>query len=533
MASTASDVAWATACPAPLAGFPSANWCIQKQLIHAGYPGASDAAVSSSIRQAIRGAAVTTIVCLQPESELHTLPAYMVDGIEALPSTISWLHFPVIDGSIAVDDELRALIERCLALLAKGDVLLVHCLGGHGRSGVVCACLAGALLGLSAPEALIHVKAAHDTREDPWAAGHRSPDTEEQVEQVSRMLAAGGCAYCRAASQIKGGLNNSLYRLAPGVVLKLYGPGTAHLTDRLREREMMHMLRLASPDGALSKRLLAALPGGHGHFEEWIEGTPMPFAQMVNPHGEGIATLLGRLHSTLLPAHIADGAEERFWGGMASWASALPDAWPACATAPGRSQLLLEVAWLRESGAVAPSPVTIIHKDVHGGNLLVQSDGRLQLIDLEFADAGPRAFDVANFFLECAFVEEDESWDWSRLPTATEQARFATAYATAYATANATANATARVQMGDGTAKGGVPAADEGELATEALLTEWSTGWPLVAHLWNILWALSTADATPAASVSDEMGFDYLGYATVRYERYLYEKRLAVRDATR
>ena len=40
----------------------------------------------------------------------------------------------------------------------------------------------------------------------------------------------------------------------------------------------------------------------------------------------------------------------------------------------------------------------------------------LRLIDYEFACVNPRAFDVANFFLECAFVEETEEWNWGRVP---------------------------------------------------------------------------------------------------------------------
>jgi hypothetical protein len=207
--------------PAPLDGFPAANW-LMRGLIHAGYPGASDDDAAASIRRAVLDAGTTTIVCLQSERELDSLPPYMGGSIKTLPPPLSWLHLPVVDGSTAADDELRGLIERCLALMAKGGVLLVHCLGGHGRSGVVCACLAGALLGLPASEALALVKRAHDMREDDWARQHPSPETSGQVAQVERLLAGGG-AYCRPSSQIHGGLTNRLYRIATDVALKLYG----------------------------------------------------------------------------------------------------------------------------------------------------------------------------------------------------------------------------------------------------------------------------------------------------------------------
>ena len=68
----------------------------------------------------------------------------------------------------------------------------------------------------------------------------------------------------------------------------------------------------------------------------------------------------------------------------------------------------------------------------------------------------------------------------------------------------------------------------------------------LVAHLWNILWALTTAfqsqaptlaassatsspPSTPADAVVGD-GFDYAAYATLRWERYLWEKERAGGD---
>ena len=70
----------------------------------------------------------------------------------------------------------------------------------------------------------------------------------------------------------------------------------------------------------------------------------------------------------------------------------------------------------------------------------------------------------------------------------------------------------------------------------EALLLEWTRGWGLVAHLWNICWSLHThagQAAAAATSQSDDDGgeqrappdaFDYLSYAASRWARYLHEK---------
>ncbi|MEM9843530.1 MAG: protein-tyrosine phosphatase family protein [Pseudomonadota bacterium] len=51
-----------------------------------------------------------------------------------------WVHFPVPDMSVPSPDQSRAWseVERLsLSVLRRGDRVLVHCLGGCGRSGMV------------------------------------------------------------------------------------------------------------------------------------------------------------------------------------------------------------------------------------------------------------------------------------------------------------------------------------------------------------------------------------------------------------
>lgn len=297
----------------PLAGYPTANWLLRGKIVHAGYPGASDHSLGLAIRTAVLEAGVTHVVCLQPFEELLPLPPYLAtldpaallhnkplgactaagqeSDLRLLP--ISWQHFPVADRGTTDDDQLRGLLEECLARIATGGVLLIHCMGGHGRSGVVCSCLAAALLNLSAVDALELVQTAHDMREDAWAKGHQTPETTQQRVQVERLLASrGGC--CKHSSRITGGANNTSFRLGEqGPVLKLYGAGAERLTDRPREQRLMRHLAVVAADGALCKRLVFVLPGEHGHVEEWIEG------EAEEPTGP--SPLAPRLTATLAP----------------------------------------------------------------------------------------------------------------------------------------------------------------------------------------------------------------------------------------
>ncbi len=50
---------------------------------------------------------------------------------------IDWLHFPVPDFGTPAGQDWPAVRDRALAVLAKGDRVLVHCYGGCGRSGMM------------------------------------------------------------------------------------------------------------------------------------------------------------------------------------------------------------------------------------------------------------------------------------------------------------------------------------------------------------------------------------------------------------
>ena len=52
-------------------------------------------------------------------------------------------------------------------MLAKGEVLYIHCTGGHGRTGTVCALLLASAYNLGAQESIGRVQAYHDTRQTP------------------------------------------------------------------------------------------------------------------------------------------------------------------------------------------------------------------------------------------------------------------------------------------------------------------------------------------------------------------------------
>ncbi len=82
-----------------------------------------------------------------------------------------WLHLPMRDLGLAGNLELfRDGIERIAQGVATGDVTLLHCAAGIGRTGTAAACLLKRL-GLPREQALQLVRAAGSSPESAVQSG--------------------------------------------------------------------------------------------------------------------------------------------------------------------------------------------------------------------------------------------------------------------------------------------------------------------------------------------------------------------------
>jgi hypothetical protein len=46
-------------------------------------------------------------------------------------------RFPTVDGGVWAEAELLKIIDAVEAALTEGQVIYLHCYGGHGRAGIV------------------------------------------------------------------------------------------------------------------------------------------------------------------------------------------------------------------------------------------------------------------------------------------------------------------------------------------------------------------------------------------------------------
>ena len=77
------------------------------------------------------------VISLTLQAELDRKGAGTL-GTDLQNESIPWLHLPVPDMGVPLDDIWPQAQAQGHATLAKGGRVLVHCFGGCGRSGMLC-----------------------------------------------------------------------------------------------------------------------------------------------------------------------------------------------------------------------------------------------------------------------------------------------------------------------------------------------------------------------------------------------------------
>lgn len=69
-------------------------------------------------------------------SQKDTIPE--LDGIKIVDSAhLSFDHCPIIDCGVTDDSKVLALAQKLTKDISEGEVIYLHCWGGHGRTGTV------------------------------------------------------------------------------------------------------------------------------------------------------------------------------------------------------------------------------------------------------------------------------------------------------------------------------------------------------------------------------------------------------------
>ncbi len=111
---------------------------------------------------ALEAAGAETLVCMVPDDELRWAGAEdLPDAAEA--AGLRFVHAPVLDQGVPTPHRAETLVAEIDAALRAGHDVVVHCMGGLGRSGTLAACVLVAH-GLAPEAAIAAVRRARGPR---------------------------------------------------------------------------------------------------------------------------------------------------------------------------------------------------------------------------------------------------------------------------------------------------------------------------------------------------------------------------------
>ncbi|CAM9989589.1 unnamed protein product [Choristocarpus tenellus] len=192
------------------------NWVLPGKLLVGAYPASMEDNHHAHLLCSILLQGVSTFVCLQQEYLAEgvtekmwrsgdALRPYYQDVLQLLrklqelrkcdpmvyptitePDKTDFVHFPIVDCNVADDTKVLLLAANLADRVAKGEVMYLHCWGGHGRTGTVVSIMLHLMYGLDAKESMDRCQFVHDVRRIPINVG--SPQTEGQRQQVQRVV---------------------------------------------------------------------------------------------------------------------------------------------------------------------------------------------------------------------------------------------------------------------------------------------------------------------------------------------------------
>lgn len=325
--------------------------------------------------KALVAAGVNTVVCLQTRAECKAALSY-VERARALvgPDAFTFLEFPIVDQSTAPDELLVPFVDELAERVRNGSVVVIHCRGGHGRTGTVSALLLGALYGIDAAEAVRRAQWAHDCRAQPIFCARSARELsgalpglgecvmlfDEQREQVVRVLGSGvlgsdGPAPAARASSHVYGRGASQYDEAAMCAWREAGEAATDATrSRDWERAAHYFERCTRirPDWAKGHACLARALLKLDRASEAADvlraalATEQPTTVMGGGAGEGDADAAARAEMARLLASIEAGDGR---GG------AQPSAPPSLPPPPPRAPSPEPVATTQPVGRTTPS----------------------------------------------------------------------------------------------------------------------------------------------------------------------------------
>jgi ethanolamine kinase len=324
-------------------------------------------------------------------------------------------------------------------------------------------------------------------------------------------------------TQLTGGITNKLFQVHhfptdTKLLVRAYGNGTSAIIDR--DREIATHVHLY--EKGLAPRLFARF--GNGLVYQFLEGKASEYRWLsLDCVADAVARRLGQWHRVLDPNKVeeliiqqkktVDSAinfSRNLWELLDNWIEVMPE---NVVKNYSKAELKQELSWIKANIGHKGGDLVVAHCDLLAGNVIVPNEFdptqapvderdegseepqmEVLFIDYEYAMLAPRAFDLANHFME-----------WQGFDCITELIPVPVK-------SNVVLRKWARSYLGfDRNAREDAVSSHE-RAAVDQLLDQVFVYWGMPGFYWGVWAAIQS-------SISD-IDFDYASYANLRLEEY-------------
>jgi protein-tyrosine phosphatase len=157
------------------------NWIIPGKFLCGSFP-------RSKVIRDLLDVGCNIFVNLTMPNETQRYGSYIEFAEAKSKKSIKYIPFPIYDHNVGREVEVVKLVQdlEAMILAPSNDVIYIHCIGGHGRTGTIVSLLLAKLYKLDAFAAMEVCQALHDTRQE--TNGRVSPESTVQRNQVHKLV---------------------------------------------------------------------------------------------------------------------------------------------------------------------------------------------------------------------------------------------------------------------------------------------------------------------------------------------------------